>query len=431
MRVLWLCNIMLPEIANNLGLPSVSTGGWLSGLANGLKKNYPEIELTVSFPNIYGTNIDGSVNNLHYYGFGFSNAKSNYKNECEEYFNNILKKINPDVIHIFGTEYPHSLAMVNVCEKMQIIDRVVINIQGMVSVYSKHYMADLPWKHTYIATLRDLIKKECIYQTSKKFEKKGKFEIEAIKKCKNIIGRTDWDRACTYQINDKAKYYHCNEILRDSFYGKKWNVNTCDKHTIFVSQCYNPIKGFHKIVEALELIVKHYPDTQLYTTGRNIIECSKIDRIKLPHYSNYLAKIIKEKKLENNIHFLGDLNEEEMCKQYLKSNVFVSASSIENSPNSVGEAMLLGVPVVSTDVGGVKNMLNHDEEGYIYPFNEYYMLAYYVEKVFSDTKKTMEMSEKAQKHAMETHNSFKNTNDMVEIYEDIIKNNKRKIYEND
>ena len=102
--------------------------------------------------------------------------------------------------------------------------------------------------------------------------------------------------------------------------------------------------------------------------------------------------------------------------------IFISASSIENSPNSVGEAMLLGVPTVSSDVGGVKNLLTHNEEGFIYPADEPYMLAYYVSEVFENRELAKKFSENAKKHAQELYNSKKNISDLFDIYEKIIEN---------
>ena len=57
--------------------------------------------------------------------------------------------------------------------------------------------------------------------------------------------------------------------------------------------------------------------------------------------------------MEDKIEFLGRLSAEGMKQAYLDANVFVMPSTIENSPNSLGEAMLLGVPCVAADVGGV------------------------------------------------------------------------------
>ena len=71
-----------------------------------------------------------------------------------------------------------------------------------------------------------------------------------------------------------------------------------------------------------------------------------------------------------------------MCEQYLKANVFVLPSAIENSPNSLGEAMMLGTPTVVSDVGGVKNMIDHEKEGYVYQPDASYMIAYYAGRFF-------------------------------------------------
>lgn len=105
-----------------------------------------------------------------------------------------------------------------------------------------------------------------------------------------------------------------------------------------------------------------------------------------------------------------------MCSQYLNSHIFASCSSIENSPNSVGEAMILGTPVVSSDVGGVKNMLIHNEEGYIYPFDEYYMLAYYIMKIFKNDDLALKLSGNARCHARKTHDEHTNTERLYQIY---------------
>ena len=108
-----------------------------------------------------------------------------------------------------------------------------------------------------------------------------------------------------------------------------------------------------------------------------------------------------------------------MKKRYLSAHVFVSPSSIENSPNSLGEAMLLGVPSVTSDVGGVKNMLEHGKEGYVYPFDEAYMIAYYVSKIFDDDSLATEMSKNAKAHAQITHNREKNLETLLTIYRNI------------
>ncbi len=137
-------------------------------------------------------------------------------------------------------------------------------------------------------------------------------------------------------------------------------------------------------------------------------------------YGKYLVSLIKQYGLEKNVSFTGFLNAEQMKNRYLKSNVFVSASSIENSPNSLGEAMLLGVPCISSQVGGVHNMMTHAIEGYTYPADEIYMLAYYVNCIFSDSEKAIQMAQRAREHAKITHRPETNMKQLLKIYQEMV-----------
>ena len=132
-----------------------------------------------------------------------------------------------------------------------------------------------------------------------------------------------------------------------------------------------------------------------------------------------VKKLIKKYHLENNVTFLGFLDENKMCDRFLKSNVFVCPSSIENSPNSVGEAMILGVPTISADVGGVKNQLVHEKEGFIYQADAPYMAAYYIKKIFGDRELAQRISEQAKKHAEITYNRHINMETLISIYKKV------------
>lgn len=168
-------------------------------------------------------------------------------------------------------------------------------------------------------------------------------------------------------------------------------------------------------------ILKDYPDTHLYIAGNDLTKTDSLyGKVKISSFAKYIKKLISEYGLENRVTFIGALTEQKMKERYLKSNVFVSPSTIENSPNSLGEAMLLGVPCISSDVGGVKNLLKHGEEGYVYQADAPYMLAYYVKKMLGMEEKAMSLAGVARKHASKTHDRTINLKRLLEIYEEII-----------
>ena len=416
MRILWITNVSVPTISESLGISVSYGGGWLVGLSEDLL-NQSGIELCIVFPLEYeGEMKSGKVGDYHYYAIPCNKFSTVYSNALEKKFRKIYELFKPDVIHIWGTEYTHTLHAVNAAEKSGMIKRTVISIQGLVSVYAEHYFANILPRHYNKFTLKELIKIKNLKSDQRQFIERGKFEIEALKKVHNVIGRTDWDRGCTFLINPKVNYYLCNESLRNSFYSNKWDINTCEKLSIFVSQSQYPIKGFHMVLEAVKIVKKLYPDVHIYVTGKNRLTKKLKEKLSFSTYDKYINKLISKYELSENVTFLGTLNEEDMCKQYLKANVFVSASSIENSPNSVGEAMLLGVPTISSDVGGVKNLIRHNEDGYIYPFSEPYMLAYYLCKIFEDESLALKFSELSRKNATLNYSRAKNLANLMEIY---------------
>ena len=418
MNILWVTNIALPEASLLMNEKPTPFGGWFVSVSKILAEQN-DIKLSIAFPKKELSKVRVLQGEKIYYcsfpPISENEIRSNKKNA---YLHEILDTIKPDIVHIFGTEYANTLAMVNACQKKNI--NTIIAIQGLVSVYALHYMADLPVNVQNRFTIRDFIKQDNLKQQHSKFIKRGAFEIEALQKIKHIIGRTTWDRACTYQINPDAKYHFCNETLRDEFYKHTWDIEKCEKHSIFVSQCSYPIKGLNFILEAMPLILKRFPDTKLYVGGQEIVKFDTLkEKLKISSYGKYIKELIGRYNLEKSVVFTGILDEKQICERYLKSHVFVCPSSIENSANSLGEAMILGVPCVASDVGGVIDLLTHKEEGFVYQTDAPYMLAHYVCEIFSSDDLALEFSKKARKHAMKTHDAQTNLNTLLSIYEQI------------
>lgn len=425
MKIMWIVNIIFPYPASKIGMEKSVFGGWLNSLFKKIKESNEISEIAVA--TIYNGEevLKFKDDNVIYYLLP-SKQNLKYDKNLEKYWKDIYNEFSPDLVHIHGTEYPFALGLLKAVDNI----KSVVSIQGLTSVCGD--------KNIYNAgisigdmlknvTLRDILKRDFLFLQYKKFQKRGNYEKKILSKANYIIGRTDWDRSHAYEITKSNNYFFCNESLRESFFNVTWDLEKVSRHTIFVSQATYPIKGFHKIIEATNLLKPLYPDLKVYVAGEDIIKSKNNDfksKMKLSGYGMYLKRLIKKYNLQDNICFLGLLTEQEMCDRLMKSHVFVQASSIENSPNSLGEAMLVGMPCVASYVGGTANLLLDKKEGYLYPFNDYTMMAEYIKNIFENDDLAKELGTNAHIHASKTHDIETNYKKMLEIYNNIVKKGK-------
>lgn len=488
MRVLWICNIMLPVVAEHLGMEASNKEGWLTGLSEMILRHQREngVELGVCFPamgelaefgemlqvpgvpgrdaeavgisdregrtaetvgapdrkeqeekgaGVFGqkeqtagkavsSGQEGQAAQIYAFGFYEDVQRAEvYEEKTEKRLREIMECFKPDLIHCFGTEYPHTLAAVRAFGRKE---RTLIGIQGLCSIYAGHFRADLPdrvWKRI---TFRDWIKKDDLRRQHEKYVQRGVFEIEAVQRAGHVTGRTGWDKKYTGEWNPGAAYHFMNETLRSNFYDGRWEEGNCRKYSVFLSQGDYPIKGLHYMLRAMPEILRDYPKTEIFVAGNSIIKSAAErginglkGKLKLESYGKYILQLMKETGTLSKVHFLGRLNAQQMKEQYLASHVFVCPSSIENSPNSVGEAMLLGMPVVCAEVGGVADILKDGVEGLLYPAGDVNRLAEAVKMVFAGGERVQAYREAARVHAKNTHDPQKNYERLVEIYTEI------------
>lgn len=383
-RILWLCNAIIPQVSEKLNVNTGTGGGWLNQLSDIFDKR-DDIELCVVAPFLQGDELVRITfgNKSEFYGFPKKIREPwIYDDSVEGVFARILAEFKPDLVHIFGTEFPHTLSMVRAFNNP---DKTIIHVQGIISAIAKHYTAFLPEKVVKRYSFRDFIKRDNIEDQKHKFELRGEYEIEAIKKVRQVFHRTEWDEAVIKGINPGVCLHYAHEMMRGSFYSGTWNYEDCEKYSIFISQGNYPLKGLHIMLEALRSVKELYSGVKLYIAGDDILTVGSFkEKIRESYYSKYIRRLIIGWNLTDNVEFTGPLSEEKMKQRYIKSNVFVSASSIENSSNSVAEAMLLGVPIVSSFVGGCTSLIEHGVNGLLYQADAPYMLAYYICEIFQN-----------------------------------------------
>ncbi len=415
MKVFWLVNTPLPEGAAALGLKAPPGGSWLSAQAACLRGR---CELVVC-------HVTGKVKRRERVEAGgvahifLPNAMDSLRSAFEA----LLAEEKPDVVHVHGTEYEPNTLLVDVCG-----GKCAVSLQGIMTEYAKHYDDGLPARfervNPAVALMKKLFYADSVALGKQAFARQGVLEVAALEKAAYILGRTAWDKAFAQQTAPAAQYRHVGENLRGEFYeARAWEEEACEKHSIFVSQASYPIKGFHMLLAALPALAEQYPDIHVYVGGARPFTFGNraLDAAKnlFFEYHRYVDGLIKQNGLARYITYTGPLDAWGMVTQFRRCNVFLSPASIENSPNSVGEAMMLGVPVVASDVGGVSSMLVDGDEGLLYGFGDTGAMAEKIGAVFNDAHLAKKLSQNARNHAGSTHDRDKNTADLLAVYEEM------------
>ena len=420
MKILIFSTTPINEATKLMGIKSNYNGaGWMTSLIPLLSEKV-EVDLTVLFM-LNGISKIQFIDNdkVKYYAVPFE-QRNKYTKVTEKNFKTIIDEVKPNIIHIFGTEGPTALTMINAANDKY---KVVVQITGLVSIISKHYLYGIPYFWQNFRSIGDLLRNQGIKIGMKNFRNNGLREIEILKRSNYVIGKTSWDRINLHLINPKANYYKNNEILRTPFYENHWKYECCEKHSIFMSQGTDPIKGMHYAILAMSIIIKKFPDAKLYVAGGNIVKDDLIiDKIKMTGYGAFIKQLIIKFNLQNNVFFIGNLDEDQMAIRCTKSNVFIVPSLMENESNSLSEAKLVGVPCIASYVGGVVDRIEHGVDGFLYNFAEYNILAYYICLLFENIELAKSISIMASKNASATNNSKANVDSLIKIYGDVINN---------
>lgn len=410
MRVLWVTNVLGVDAGEMLGLRATPSGGWLEGALRALGGR-PGVDITVTAPGPVVEPISlgtrGRVGHIAFPGVTRRGAKGSGR----EWARAVIERERPDLVHIHGTELPHSWSFAVACREQRI--PCVISIQGLLSVYAKHVRGTLPWRVVCGVASRPWVRANSVEGLRRSFVDQGRLEIETLNAVNHVIGRTAWDRACTAAINPDRIYHHCDETLRAAFYETpKWRPSA--DSSILIAQGHYPIKGLHLLLEALPAVLQRHPETRLIVAGISPLVPP------VTSYGRYVAHLIAKHQLQDVVQFTGALDATCMAERLARSSVLVCPSTIENSPNSVCEAMLVGTPVVAAYVGGIPDLVTQRQDGLLYQGDAPYMLAHALLEVFEDPDRAAAMAALGVERARRRHDPQRNADRTMEIYDQVI-----------
>jgi glycosyltransferase involved in cell wall biosynthesis len=408
MKVLWFTNTPSLYKAENKGY---NGGGWISSLQLELLK-LDEVDLGIGF--LHSDSVfKVKQGNTTYYPIALYKSKFQKvrHNLFYERFDNVevdayLKIVNdfkPDIIHVFGTEQSFGLLS-------SLVDMpVVIHIQGMLGPYLNAYF---PPGCSVIDYFRYL-KLSQVFGSLKSilsFSRNAKREERILKGCKNVMGRTEWDFNVTRLYAKDSRYFYCSELLRGEFYDAspwKFIKNPDDVITIVSTISRVDYKGYDLILKTALLLKKH--------TNRAI--CWKVFGISEFSFWDKKLRIVPS---DVDVRLMGVASPEQLLAEMQHASIFVHPSYIDNSPNSLCEAQLIGMPVISTNVGGIPSLIEHNITGFLIPSNDPYTLATKIISVYDDVLLAETVGVNARYAAIERHDVSKVVNTNIEIYKALL-----------
>lgn len=409
MKVLWF-EVTIPGRYKN---ESTVLGGWQDSLEN-IVRTCDDIELYISFEGTQGM-VDKSIEGVHYIPIIPKQSTQKESKACNVWtdkanslipvMQEIVKSVEPDVIHVFGTEWVFGLIANYVSVP------VVIHIQGAIVPYNNAMFPPGLSLLDYLKSIGLMHPRTLmyIYRRYKEDISREQLERKVWSAVSIYMGRTRWDKALSEIMHPGRTYYHVDEALRSIFLNSdnNWVGSQNEKLILFST-------GFGDFRKGLDMLLK---------TASIIKHLGVSFEWRVAGYTNLHMKKLIEKKVgytleECNIIPLGILNQDELFAQLAKSSIYVHAAYAENSPNSICEAQCIGLPVISTNVGGISTLVG--ESGILVPANDPWSMAYEILELYNDSNRMKQLSEKAKLKALFRHNPENIKNQLLDCYYSII-----------
>lgn len=424
MHVLWLVSMVLPQAALACGLKSASdvSGGWLTGQLTALQGR-SDLQLTVACVGAHSPHpLCGEREGVAYRILPGTDG-----------LDALLQEVRPDLVHLWGTEYAAASLLHEAALRRHL--PVLVGMQGVMRDCAAHLCDGVPAPYRRSTPpdrlLDRVIPGALLDKLQARFDALAQSEAALLARSRFVTGRTAFDRRAVADLAPQAQYFVCNETLRPLFYqGSLWQPRAFGRAPVLLlSQGNYPLKNLHTLLRALPPLLERWPDAQLRIAGWPPLDKGPLFRPlidRLFPYQRYCRRLTAELGVADHIHYTGPLDAAAMRQAYLDADVFVLPSTSENSPNSLGEAMLLGVPCVASRAGGIPDMLTDGREGRVYGAAlDANALSRALAEVLSAPDGGAGLGRAARERALHTHDAATNADTLCGIYTTILQEETR------
>lgn len=420
MRVLWFTNTIscyTPHgSSRNIGY---NGGGWIAS-AEKMFHEDKEITLGVSFM-CDGQPFKQQQNNVTYYPIshpakslcgkvraGVSRLLASGSIAAEERrwgyhiarYKEIIEDFRPDLIHVWGSE--SYFGLVSLVTDIP----VILHIQGILNPYLNAFLPPfVSWRDYRFVSLQP---KKLItnYIQRKTWEVSCYRERTIHNNIKYYLGRTDWDERVTHILNPISLYFHVDEILRDCFYEPS-EREIPDKLTIVTTISQPLYKGFDLVLKTAKILKENLSLDFEWRCFGNIDPSVQERMIGIRHE-------------EVCVKLMGVATQQQLREAELNATCYFHSSYIDNSPNSLCEAQMLGVPVIATNVGGLPSLIENGVTGFLIPANDPYQGAYLIEQIYKDRLLNTNIGNNGRKVAQKRHDKDTIRKQIISVYEMVV-----------
>lgn len=411
MRVLWLTNNPMPPVLKRMGRSLQGSGYWMEALLDRLRQS-AEVELAVGCLYPGSPDMDFTEDGVRYLAAPVPRTAPTRSREVTDAVTRaraLCEQAGPDLVHVHGSERPYGL----VAAPPGIACPVVLSLQGILNLLWRKNLGGLtPRELLGCHTAAEVLRRTGPLWSYFKYRKRVELEARVLRATRHFLGRTDWDCAHSLDFSPRARYFHVSELLRQEFHAAEWDRQAADSRTIVATNCSSPLRGTHDLIRAVAHLKPRFPDLRLRLAGRFHPRSG---------YTRFLKRLIRDSELSENVEILGYLDAATLAEVLRTAHVFVIASHMENSPNSLCEAQLVGVPCVASYVGGIPSLVKEGQTGLFFQAGDSVLLATRIAKVFEDDELAGRLSATARHVARQRHDPECVLEQLLAAYRDVLK----------
>jgi glycosyltransferase involved in cell wall biosynthesis len=395
----------MPAMAERMGAPHAMAGPWIARLLEEVQSHL-DCQLCVAAPFTVKTRLGFVKDGVRYVVLPRSKRWHywNYSWDGLREAAGVIDDFRPSLIHVHGSEHCLGLAHRHATWHAP----TILSLQGILNAYAPRALGDLDlWEAFSSEHPLDLCRMSGALGVRHAWRTGAVVERDVLMAHTHFIGHTEWDRVQLDALRPTANYHRIGEPLRKEFYRVAWDATNRKAHCVFFGNLAGAHKGGHTILRALRLLARDFPDVGFRVAGR-LGTARGYGRM----FLNQAARL----GVADRVTFLGFLDAAAMAAELAAAHVFVSASHIDNNPNSVGEAQAVGTPIVASYVGGVPEMLDDGRAGLLFPAGDAEMLTWRVAQLFRDDSLAESLSVAGRRQAAIRHDPATILDELVVAY---------------